>query len=79
MPSGATGDWGSMPSTRATSRVGSVSIRAPSSSTSPPRGRSSRPSARSSVDLPQPLGPMTAVTAPSGIARSSASTTTRSP
>ena len=40
------------------------SMRLPSSSTCPRRAGSSRPSARSSVDLPQPFGPMTAVTVP---------------
>ena len=37
----------------------------PSSSTAPAVGRSSRPSARSRVDLPQPLGPTIAVNEPS--------------
>ena len=64
-PSGATGDCGSRPSTLATSRVGVRAIARPSSSTCPDVGRSSRPSARSSVDLPQPLGPTIAVKEPS--------------
>ena len=40
------------------------SMRLPSSSTSPPDGLSSRPSARSSVDLPHPFGPMIVVDRP---------------
>ena len=51
----------------------------PSSSTLPARGRSNRLSARSSVDLPQPLGPMTVVTTPVGTIRSRSSTMSRSP
>ena len=53
-------------------------IARPSSSTWPLTGRSSRPSARSSVDLPQPLGPTIAVKEPSVSVRSRSSTTTRS-
>ena len=78
-PSGATGVWGSIPSTRATSLVFIELIALPSRTTDPPLGLSRRPSARRSVDLPQPLGPMTVVITPVGISRSSPSTMMRSP
>ena len=55
-PSGGTGDCGRNPSRRATSRVGSDAIAAPSSSTAPALGFSSRANARSSVDLPRRVG-----------------------
>ena len=47
--------------------VGSEAMSAPSSSTVPVRGLSIRTSARSSVDLPQALGPTIAVKPPSGM------------
>ncbi len=65
-PSGGTGDCGRKPSRRATSRVGSVEISAPSSRTAPAVGFSSRANARSSVDLPLALAPTIAVIRPAG-------------
>ena len=67
MPSGAVEDCGSSPSRRATCLVGSDEMSAPSSSTDPPRGLSTRTSARSSVDLPHAFGPTMAVNALAGI------------
>ena len=55
----------------ATSRVGSEEISAPSSSTCPPVGFSSRANARSSVDLPLALAPTIAVIWPAGSGQSS--------
>src|SRR5207302_308400 len=50
---------------------------APSSSTRPAVGRSSRASSRSSVLLPEPFGPTTATAAPGATANRSRSSTTR--
>ena len=77
-PSGAMGFWGSSPSVRATSLVGMPWIDFPSSSTSPPRGLSSRAIPRSRVDLPQALAPTMTVTLPWGSSALTPSTTTRS-
>ena len=57
---------GSRPRRRATSLVGRRWICSPSRITCPVVGRSSRARARSSVDLPQALGPTITVTLPSG-------------
>lgn len=57
-----------MPSFRATSRVGMAWMSAPSSSTHPAAIGSSRASDFSSVDLPQALGPTSAVIRPVGMA-----------
>lgn len=76
--SGADGDCGSRPIDRAIVRVGMRASSAPSSSTAPLLGFSSRPSARRVVDLPQAFGPTTTVTRPSGTASSRACTTGRS-
>ena len=75
--SGAIGLCVSSPSSRATSRAGRERMSFPSSSTLPRRGAITRASARSAVDLPQALGPMMAVTEPSGIVRSRSRATTR--
>ena len=76
MPSGAIDVCGSSPSRRATCLVGSERIAAPSSSTEPAVGLSIRTSARSSVDLPQALGPTIAVKAPAGMSTDSSRVTT---
>ena len=67
IPSGAVELCGRRPTRRATCLVGSEAMSAPSSSTVPVRGLSIRTSARSSVDLPQALGPTIAVKPPSGM------------
>ncbi len=74
MPSGAMEDCGSSPSVRATFFAGSWWMICPSSSTCPRLGFSIRASERSSVDLPQALGPTITVKELSGISteRSSA-------
>jgi hypothetical protein len=77
MPSGATDDCGSSPSVRATFLAGSDWITCPSSSTLPSLGRSIRDSARSSVDLPQALGPTITVNELSGISTDSSRAMTR--
>ena len=59
---------------RASAARGSPARRA---ARAPRAGAMSRASARSSVDLPQPLAPTTAVICPRGIARSSSSMTAR--
>ena len=74
-PSGATGLWGSRASRRETSRVDTASMASSSSRTLPPLGLSSRARVRSKVDLPQPLGPTTVVTRPSGRSRVRSRTT----
>jgi hypothetical protein len=61
MPSGAIGDCGSSPRTRASFFAGILPMAWPSSSTAPAVGLSMRDRARSSVDLPQALGPTTTV------------------
>ena len=68
MPSGASEVCGSRPSRRATSFDLYSRMALPSSNTCPAVGMRTRASARSSVDLPHPLGPMMAVNEPSGIA-----------
>ncbi len=57
-----------MPSLRATSRVGIAWMSAPSSSTEPAAIGNSRASDFSSVDLPQALGPTSAVIRPASTA-----------
>ena len=57
IPSGAVEDCGNSPSRRATCLVDIDEISAPSSSTVPARGFSTRTSARSSVDFPHAFGP----------------------
>src|SRR3712207_6689201 len=54
--------------------VGSPVTSAPSNPTRPLRGRSSPATARSRVDLPQPEGPSTASTSPSGNRNETSST-----
>lgn len=66
MPSGASGDWGSSPSLRATSRVDIRWMSAPSRWTVPCASGWIRPSALSSVDFPLPFGPMRVVIWPLG-------------
>ena len=79
MPSGAIGDWGSSPSVRASFLAGMRCTWAPSRSTCPPWGLSSRDIERSSVDLPHALAPTIAVMRPGGTTRSSPRMTARSP
>ena len=67
MDSGAIGLCGRSASRRATSLLFMAEMGAPSSSTRPARGLRVRPSARRSVDLPQPLGPMITVNEARGI------------
>ena len=50
-----------------------------STSTRPELGSTSPATALSTVDLPDPFGPMTAVTAPSGISKSERSKASTSP
>ncbi len=77
MPSGAIDDCGSSPRVRATFFAGIDWMTCPSSSTRPSVGRSIRDSARSSVDLPQALGPTITVKELSGISTDSCSAITR--
>jgi hypothetical protein len=79
MPSGATGDWGSSPSVRASALAGRRWTAVPSRRTLPARGVRSRDIERSSVDLPHALGPTIAVIRPGGTATESPAMTVRSP
>ncbi len=67
MPSGAMDDCGSRPRVRATFLAGREWMACPSSRTRPSVGFSIRARARSSVDLPQALGPTMTVNEWSGI------------
>ena len=69
-PSGATGVCGKTPRLRARSRRRKARMGVPSSVTSPACVGSKLAIARSSVDLPQPFGPIIVVTCVSGIATS---------
>ena len=62
--SGIGRDWGSRAACRANVRLLQPAVSAPSTRTCPPLRGSSRAAARSSVDLPQPLGPASTVTSP---------------
>jgi hypothetical protein len=77
MPSGAMDDCGSSPSVLATFFAGIDWMTLPSSSTRPAAGLSIRDRARSSVDLPQALGPTITVKELSGISTDSFSAMTR--
>ena len=55
------------------------SMRRPASESAPPEGRSSPPNRCSSVDFPQPLGPITATVSPEATSRSTPSTARTSP
>ena len=76
-PDGVGRDWESSVTRRAKSFADRACASAPSARRpSPPSGVCSRASARSSVDLPEPLGPMSAVTCPGRRRRSAEVTTT---
>ena len=77
MPSGAREVCGSSPSRVASSLVGTFRMSWPSSTTLPAVKGSTRAIARSRVDLPQALGPITAVYDPRRICRSTLSQITR--
>ena len=70
--------WNTKPTasrrSRASARSDIRSTRCPASQTSPAVGRSRPPSRCSSVDFPQPLGPMTATVSPGATSRSTPST-----
>ena len=70
-------NWNTKPTSLRRSRARRASLaparRSPWTSTSPLVGRSSPPSRLSSVDLPQPLGPVTATNSPWATARSTSS------
>ncbi len=77
IPSGAMEVCGSSPRVRATFFAGSWWMACPSSSTWPWLGLSIRARARSSVDLPQALGPTITVKELSGISTERFSAMTR--
>ncbi len=64
--SGVSSTCGRSARRRATSLVEKWWMSLPSSTTEPPFGFSSRESARSVVDFPQPFGPISTVILPSG-------------
>ncbi len=62
--SASSGSWNTVAMRRRSASASRASTGRPPTSTWPASGRSSRPSTRSSVDLPLPLGPITASTSP---------------
>ena len=64
VPGSITGRWATNPTRRRSTRGSSVATSTPSSVTTPPSSATSRTIARRSVDLPAPLGAVSATTSP---------------